>query len=71
MLNKEKQIKRQNSYIAKKYDRLGLTFPKGMKNVYKQLAESNGMSLNAYINFLLDAELKLSNIKEKTTKEKT
>ena len=33
---KEHQIKRQNEFIAEKYDRFTLTFPKGMKEKYKE-----------------------------------
>ena len=43
---KEHQIKRQNEFIAEKYDRFTLTFPKGMKEKYKEYAENKGMSLN-------------------------
>ena len=50
---KENQIKRQNKFIAEAYDRFTLTFPKGMKEVYKSYAEAQGMSLNGYINKLI------------------
>ena len=50
---KENQIKRQNKFIAEAYDRFTLTFPKGMKEVYKNYAEAQGMSLNGYINKLI------------------
>ena len=50
---KENQIKRQNKFISEAYDRFTLTFPKGMKEVYKNYAEAHGMSLNGYINKLI------------------
>lgn len=50
---KENQIKRQNKFIAEAYDRFTLTFPKGKKEIYKDYAESHGMSLNGYINKLI------------------
>lgn len=55
---KEHQIKRQNEFIAEKYDRFTLTFPKGMKEKYKAYAESKGMSLNGYINKLITEDMK-------------
>ena len=58
-----------NKYIRKSYDRLSLTLPKGKKEMYRQLAELQGMSLNAYINFLLDDELRMSGIKEKSKQQ--
>lgn len=55
---KEHQIKRQNEFIAEKYDRFTLTFPKGMKEKYKEHAEAKGMSLNGYINKLIAEDMK-------------
>lgn len=42
--------KAQNKYIAKAYDRVNLTMPKGQKDKIKAHAESNGESLNGFIN---------------------
>lgn len=47
-------IKAVNKYIAKAYDRVNLTVPKGKKEIYRKQAEKRGMSLNAYINYLLE-----------------
>lgn len=55
---KVNQIKRQNEFIAEKYDRFTLTFPKGMKEKYKAYAEAKGMSLNGYINKLIAEDMK-------------
>lgn len=54
---KENQIKRQNKFIAEAYDRFTLTFPKGMKEIYKNYAEARGLSLNAYINKLIAEDM--------------
>ncbi len=43
-------------YNEKAYDRIALTVPKGMKEVYRAKAEEQGLSLNAYINKLLEAD---------------
>lgn len=56
-MDKNRQFQRQNDFIAEKYDRFSVTFPKGKKEVYRQLAESKGMSLNAFINKLLEENL--------------
>ena len=52
MTQKEKkfdQIKYQNDYIKKNYDRLNLTFPKGEKEAIKAKAKEAGQSINEYI----------------------
>lgn len=40
----------QNKYIAKAYDRVNLTVPKGDKDKIKAHAESMGESVNGFIN---------------------
>lgn len=49
----KKDIERNNRYISEKYDRMNLTFPKGRKALYQELARSRGKSLNSVINELL------------------
>lgn len=44
----------RNEFIKEKYDRFNLTFPKGKKDVYQELARQEHLSLNALINKLLD-----------------
>ena len=56
--HKKKQIAYTNQYNKDNYDRYSVMFPKGMKQVYKELAEARGHTLNGLINALLDAELK-------------
>lgn len=50
-------IKATNKYISKAYDRVNLTLPKGKKEKVRKHAESKGMSLNAYINALIAADM--------------
>lgn len=38
-----------NRYIAKSYDRVNLTLPKGQKDIIRAHAESRGESVNAFI----------------------
>lgn len=52
-----RKAKWQNDYIAKTYDRINLTVPKGKKEVIQAAAQSSGESVNAFINRLIDAEL--------------
>ena len=48
------QISYQNEYIKEKYDRINLTVPKGAKEQIKAKAAAQGMSVNEYINRLID-----------------
>ena len=54
MAKKETDYKRK--FNEDNYDRIYVTAIKGKKEEYKALAEQNGMSLNAYIVHLLEAE---------------
>ena len=51
------QIAYQNDYIKEKYDRINLTVPKGRKEEIKKKAASVGMSVNEYINSLIDKDM--------------
>lgn len=48
-------------YNEKAYDRIALTVPKGKKEVYRERAAEQGMSLNSYINKLLEDDLNPNN----------
>lgn len=48
--NKSDATAYQNKYIAKAYDRINLTVPKGKKDEIKAHAEAQGESTNAFIN---------------------
>ncbi len=52
----KRQAKWQNNYIAKTYDRINLTVPKGKKEKI-QKALKDGESVNGFINALIDKEL--------------
>lgn len=49
------QQKAVNKYIAEKLDRVNLTLPKGKKEKVKAMADSMGLSMNAFINLAIDA----------------
>jgi uncharacterized protein (DUF1778 family) len=40
----------QNKYIARTYDRINLTVPKGRKDLIQAHAEAKGESVNGFIN---------------------
>lgn len=44
------QQKATNKYIAKTYDRINLTVPKGQKEEIQAHAEAHGESVNGFIN---------------------
>ena len=60
-MNKEKQIKRQNKFVAENYDRFTAAFPKGKKELYRAHAEAKGKSLNALIIELLEKDMNPGN----------
>ena len=48
------QQKATNKWIAKSYDRVNLTVPKGRKDEIKAHAERKGESVNGFINRIID-----------------
>lgn len=50
--------KSKNDWIVKAYDRINLTLPKGQKDIIKAHAESQGESVNAFINRAIDNQMK-------------
>lgn len=49
--------KAKNKYASQNYDRITLLTAKGKKKEIKSYAESLGMSLNAYINTLIEKDM--------------
>lgn len=45
----ERKAKWQNDYIARTYDRVNLTLPKGQKDVVQAHAAAHGESVNGFI----------------------
>ena len=48
MIDKEKQVKRQNEFIRQKYDRVHLALPAGEKKRIEKAAKEQGESLTEY-----------------------
>ena len=49
--------KSKNDWIAKAYDIINLTLPKGQKDIIKAHAEGRGESVNAFINRAIDNQM--------------
>lgn len=52
------KVSYNREYNEKNYDRISLTVPKGKKDEIKAYAESKGETVNAYINRLIDEDMK-------------
>lgn len=48
----------KNKHIKEKYDRIYLLLPRGKKALLKDFCENMGISLNEYLNLLIEADLK-------------
>lgn len=57
----KKQQASVNSYIAKSYDRINLTVPKGKKERIQSYAQSVGESVNGFINRAIDDAMRDEN----------
>lgn len=53
----QRKAKWQNDYIARAYDRINLTVPKGYKDQIKSRAASMGESTNGYIYRLIKEDI--------------
>ena len=53
----KRKAKWQNDYIARAYDRINFTVPKGEKEIIKARADSTGESVNGYILRLIHEDL--------------
>lgn len=51
------QQKAVNKYMAKAYDRVNLTLPKGRKAEIQAHAEAHGKSVNGFINEAIDEKM--------------
>ena len=56
-MDKTEKSAYRNNWIAEKLDRVNLTMPKGKKEQVKAIADSVGLSLNAYINLAIDERM--------------
>ena len=61
MTGSKKQQASVNRYIAKSYDRINLTVPKGKKERIQSYAQSVGESVNGFINRAIDDAMRDEN----------
>ncbi|MBR1562973.1 MAG: hypothetical protein IJ645_07185 [Ruminococcus sp.] len=52
------QTKASNKYNAKAYDRIAVQVKKGQRDIIRAHAEAQGLSLNGYINKLIEQDMK-------------
>lgn len=52
------RYKKHNAWVNDTYDRQQILLPKGMRERLKEAAESNGESVNAFVNRLIAEEFK-------------
>lgn len=57
MTDNKRKAKWQNDYIARTYDRINLTVQKGQKAIIQAHADSQGMSVNAFINRAIENQM--------------
>lgn len=57
----ERKAKWQNDYILRTYDRINLTVPKGDKDKIKAHAETQGESVNSFINRAISNQMEQDN----------
>lgn len=57
--------KAQNKYIAKTYDRINLTVPKGQKEVIQAHAQERGESVNGFISRAIQEQMDRDKAEEK------
>lgn len=53
----EAQKRAKQKYNAKAYDQIKIVVKKGRRDEIKQFAEKCGMSLNAYVNYLIEKDM--------------
>lgn len=51
------QIKYQNEYNKKNYDRMEIVMPKGKKAIIKEMAKASGQSMSEYINQAIEERM--------------
>ncbi len=55
--NSQARIKANNKYNDKAYDRINIAVPKGHKTILQEIASRYGLSVNGYLNKLIDTAI--------------
>lgn len=61
--NSKARIAANNRYNAKAYDRINIAVAKGKKDVIKACADSQGKTINSFINEAIDEKLERESAK--------
>ena len=72
--NSEARIKANNKYNDKAYDRINIAVPKGKKAILQEVANRYGLSVNGYLNKLIDEAMEregMSQIATGSTEDST
>ena len=72
--NSEARIKANNRYNDKAYDRINIAVPKGKKAILQEVANRYGLSVNGYLNKLIDEAMEregMSQIATGSTEDST
>lgn len=67
----ERKAKWQNDYIARTYDRVNLTMPKGRKEIVQAHAEARGESVNGFINRAISEAIERDNAAQRASRGRT
>lgn len=67
----ERKAKWQNDYIARAYDRVNLTMPKGRKEAVQAHAEARGESVNGFINRAISEAMERDNAAQRAAEGQT
>ncbi len=59
----------KNKYNTENYDRVNLMLEKGLKELAKEKAKEEGLSLNSYLNKLLKDDLKINQKQKRNSNE--
>ena len=59
----------KNKYNTENYDRVNLMLEKGLKELAKEKAKEEGLSLNSYLNKLLKDDLKINQKQKRNSSE--
>lgn len=65
--NSEARIKANNKYNDKAYDRINIAVPKGNKAILQEVANRHGLSVNGYLNRLIDEAMEREGVSQVAT----
>ena len=67
--NSQARIKANNKYNDKAYDRINIAVPKGHKTILQEIASRYGMSVNGYLNKLIDTAIEQEQTNDQASRD--